>query len=93
MYFRRVSLACAIALLLFPCTSCSVEQLDANGDGFVTKGELLSAAIDAMCDDQGNVDSPDDEPPVDETPDDETPDDETPADEVPADEPLDGTGN
>jgi hypothetical protein len=85
MSFRLTKFACAIALLLVTCTSCSVEDLDLNGDGFVSKGELLAAAFDAVCgDDQSDdLDSPDDEPSNGETPDGETPDDEAPIDEVP----------
>jgi hypothetical protein len=78
MRYGRTIFACGIGALLLTCTSCSVEELDTNGDGFITKSELLSAAFDSVCGDADQADEPDDE-----TPTDETPVDETPADEIP----------
>jgi len=81
MYFRRTSIACAIALLLTTCTSCQLEALDPDGDGTISVSEFLSAAFDFVCGGQDEQDEP--VAPDDETPDDENQDDETPVDETP----------
>jgi hypothetical protein len=83
MRYDRIFLASAAAVMLLTCTSCSVEELDADGDGWITKSELLSAAANAVCSDQGQ---PADEPPADEPPSDEPPLDEPPTNEPPVDE-------
>jgi hypothetical protein len=92
MRYYRTIVASAMALLLFTCTSCDIEELDADGDGLISKSECLSALFDAVCGDQG--DTPTDEPPIDEPPTDEPPTDEPPTDETPGDgagdDPTDG---
>jgi hypothetical protein len=90
MYLRRISFVGAIALLLLTCTSCQVEALDADGDGFISKSELLTAAFDAVCGDQGGDETPDGESPDGETPDGQSPDGETPDGEAPTGETPDG---
>jgi hypothetical protein len=87
MRFHRIVRFSAIALLLLTCTSCSVEELDSDRDGFISKLEFLSAAFDAVCGDQDEPDVPADEPPTDEPPLDEPPTDEPPVGETPLDEP------
>jgi hypothetical protein len=54
MRYHRTVLASAIALLLLTCTSCSVDQLDTNGDGVISKSEFWSAVVDAFCGNQND---------------------------------------
>ena len=82
MRCRRTVLAGGITLLLLTCTSCSVEELDTDGDGLISKSEFLSAAFDALCGNQSEPDARADELPADELPGDELPGDETPAEGI-----------
>jgi EF hand len=54
MRYHRTVLASATALLLLTCTSCSVDQLDTNGDGVISKSEFWSAVVDAFCGNQND---------------------------------------
>lgn len=57
---RRIALTCAAGLLLATCTSCDTADLDQNGDGQITRSELVSAALDLICGDQDGAETPDD---------------------------------
>lgn len=60
MTFRQSTLAGTAALLLATCTSCRLQDFDLNGDGVVTKAELLSAAFDTVCGDPADDNTTDD---------------------------------
>jgi hypothetical protein len=56
MTFRQTAFVSAAALLVATCTSCRVEDLDLNGDGVITKTEILTAAFDTVCGDSTGTD-------------------------------------
>jgi hypothetical protein len=82
---RQLVCVCATVLLLITCASCRTEDLDSNGDGVITKSEILSAAFNLVCGDQAEPEAP-----AEGATDDETaavgPIDETPADEEATDQ-------
>ena len=57
MLFKEIATAGTVALLLVTCASCRTESLDADGDGVITKPELVAALADHVC----GADSSDDE--------------------------------
>lgn len=56
MTFRQSAFAGTAALLVATCTSCRIQDLDLNGDGTITKTEILTAAFDTVCGDSTTTD-------------------------------------
>jgi hypothetical protein len=87
-------------LMLATTSGCSLEDFDLDGDGQVTRAEVLFGSFMWLCEEVTQPEEPTtpEEPtenPEDpgETPTDETPTDETPTDpNTPAGEDLDGDG-
>jgi hypothetical protein len=70
MIFRRMAFASAITLLLVTCTSCQTEELDLDGDGQLTRAELLTATLNYLCGEQTDSDSSPNDTPADAEPND-----------------------
>jgi hypothetical protein len=55
---RRLKLTVFGALALLVCTStgCRLASLDLDGDGVVTRSEVITAIVDAVCGDETTTD-------------------------------------
>lgn len=60
MAFRRTAFVGVAGLLLATCASCRVADFDLNGDGTVTKTEILTAVFDTVCGDSTDDGTTDD---------------------------------